>query len=296
VSEVPIRRSEAHFDGVAGRRLFERRWEPETPQRSLVIVHGYAEHSGRYEHVGAWFAARGAAVHAFDHQGHGHSSGVRCHVRRFGDFLDDLDRVVERARALAPDVPLYVVGHSMGGLMVCNWAVERTPEVDGLVISAPALGTDQAPSGLRMAALRVLRRVWPTGFAGGGLDAEALSRDPEVVKAYLEDPLIVLRMTFSLGTELFDALARTAGRGGEVRVPLLMLHGTDDALCSPAASEAFARAAPHARYVSYPDLRHEIFNEPEQEQVFADVQRFLLELEGAGAPRAGSAAESADAS
>ena len=274
-----IRRSEAHFDAAAGRRLFERRWEPAAPQRSLVLVHGYAEHSGRYEHVAAWFAARGAAVHAFDHQGHGHSSGVRCHVRRFSDFLDDLDVVVARARGQSPDLPLYVVGHSMGGLIACSWAVERAPDVDGLVISAPALGTEQAPSGMRWAALQLLRRVWPTGFVGGGLDAEGLSRDPAVVKAYLEDPLIVLRMTFSLGAELFAALSRTAPRGADVRQPLLMLHGDSDPICSPAASQAFASSAPDARYVSYPGLRHEIFNEPEQEQVFEDVQRWLLERE-----------------
>lgn len=274
-----IRRSEAHFDAAKGRRLFERRWEPREPQRNLVLVHGYAEHSGRYEHVAAWFASRGAAVHAFDHQGHGHSSGVRCHVRRFGDFLDDLDRVVERARAAAPDLPLYVVGHSMGGLIVCNWAVERAPEIDGLVVSAPALAAGQAPTGLRRVALGVLRRVWPTGFVGGGLDAEGLSRDPAVVQAYLDDPMIVLRMTFSLGGELFDALSRTAPRGADLRLPLLMLHGSADPICSPEASEAFARAAPDARYVSYPGLRHEIFNEPEREKVFQDVQRWILERE-----------------
>jgi alpha-beta hydrolase superfamily lysophospholipase len=284
VSNPAIRRSEGHFDGAGGRRLFERRWDPPEPRRSLVIVHGYAEHSGRYDHVAAWFASRGAAVHAYDHQGHGHSSGVRCHVRRFDDFLDDLDVVVERARARLPDRPLYVVGHSMGGLVTCNWAVERQPEVDGLVISAPALSTDQAPSGLRMAALRVLSRVWPTGYVGGGLDAEALSRDPAVVKAYLDDPLIVLRMTFSLGVALFGALERTAARGAELRLPLLMLHGDADPLCSPRASAAFAEAAPEARYVSYPGLRHEIFNEPEQEQVFADVQGWIEEREGEAGP------------
>lgn len=288
MDDVVIRRSEGHFDGAAGRRLFERRWEPPSPQRSLVLVHGYAEHCGRYEHVAAWFAARGAAVHAFDHQGHGHSSGVRCHVRRFSDFLDDLDVVVQRARGLAPDLPLYVVGHSMGGLIVCNWAVERAPDAEGLVISAPALGAGEAPSRLRLAALHVLRRVWPTGFAGGGLDAEGLSRDPEVVKAYLEDPLIVLRMTFSLGAELFDALDRTASRGADVQLPLLMLHGDADPICSPEASRSFAHAADDARFVSYPGLRHELFNEPEREQVFQDVQRWIREHEERRGPAVAS--------
>ena len=281
VSDAIIRRTEAHFEAAGGRRLFGRQWEPRDPERSLVLVHGYAEHSGRYEHVGAWFAARGSTVHAYDHPGHGLSDGPRCHIRRFGDFLDDLDAVVERVRQGAPDRPLHVVGHSMGGLISCAWARERSPEVASLVVSAPALDTPNRPSPVLLTALNALRWVAPRASIASDLDPQGLSRDPEVVKAYLADPLVHLRMTLSLAAELFAAMRRTAPGGAAVSLPLLMLHGADDPICSPAASEVFARAVPGSRYRSYPALRHEIFNEPERETVFEDVQRFLQEREGA---------------
>ena len=278
---LSIQRTESHFDGAKGRRLFGRSWLSPSPRRSLVLVHGYGEHSGRYDHVGTWFAERGAAVHAYDHQGHGLSQGPRCHVRRFDDYLDDLEVVVERARHEAGDRPLFVVGHSMGGLIVCAWARERHPQLRGLVVSAPALSAPGALSGAKLALLRAARFVLPTLSIESELDAQGLSRDPAVVEAYLADPLVHLKMTLSLGAELFAAMARTAPCGADVALPTLMLHGADDPICSPAASEAFARAVPDCRYRSYPGLRHEIFNEPERESVFSDVQRWIEEREGA---------------
>jgi alpha-beta hydrolase superfamily lysophospholipase len=256
---------------------------PAQPTRSLVLVHGYAEHSGRYEHVGDWFAARGAAVHAYDHQGHGMSGGTRCHVRRFGDFLDDLEVAVERARSHAPDLPLFVVGHSMGGLIVCAWARERQPRVAGLVISSPPLAPPPSVPPARLAMLRMARWVAPRLSIASELDPQGLSRDPAVVEAYLADPLVHLRMTLSLAAELFAAIRRTGPGGGEVSVPMLMLHGNADPICPPAASRAFAQAVPDCSYRSYPELRHEIFNEPEREKVFADVQGWLVEREEAPA-------------
>jgi len=277
-----IRRSELYFDGAGRHRLFGRTWEGANVRREIVLVHGYAEHSGRYDHVGAWLAARGARVHGYDHQGHGLSEGVRCHVRRFSDFLDDLDRVVEQVRGGAAGAPVYVIGHSMGGLIGCAWARERHPELSGLIISSPALAAPGGPSPGRLAALRLLRVVAPRLSIASELDAQGLSRDPAVVEAYLADPLVHLRMTLSLGAELFAAMQRTAGGGAELRLPTLMLQGEDDPICSPAASRAFAESAPDCRYRSYPGLRHEIFNEPERESVFADLQAWIEEREGAG--------------
>jgi alpha-beta hydrolase superfamily lysophospholipase len=274
-----IRRSETHFDAAGGRRLFARSWVPPQPTRNLVLVHGYAEHSGRYEHVGAWFAARGAAVHAYDHQGHGLSGGRRCHVRRFGDFLDDLEVVVEKARGSHPALPLFVIGHSMGGLIVCAWARERQPRVSGLVISSPPLARPGSVSPTRLALLRLARWIAPTASIASELDPQGLSRDPAVAEAYLADPLVHLRMTLSLGAELFAAIGRTRPRGSEVSLPMLMLHGSADPICPPAASQAFARDVLGCRYRSYPELRHEIFNEPERESVFADVQAWLEQRE-----------------
>ena len=116
---------ESHLTGATGHSLFRRAWLARTPERVVVLVHGYAEHSGRYEHVGAHLAERGAAVHAYDQQGHGKSGGTRCHVRRFGDLLDDLEGFVGVVRAEHSGLPVFVVGHSMGGLVVAAYAREH---------------------------------------------------------------------------------------------------------------------------------------------------------------------------
>ena len=117
MSHADIRRTQSHVVGAGGHSLLRRAWLSPDPERVLLVVHGYGEHSGRYEHVGSWFAARGCAVHAYDQQGHGRSSGPRGHVRRFADFLDDLEVLRQATAAEHPELPLHLVGHSMGGLV-----------------------------------------------------------------------------------------------------------------------------------------------------------------------------------
>ena len=268
-----IRRCEFHLAAEGGRALFCRSWTPPQPERVCVLVHGYAEHSGRYESMAAWLAARGCAVHAYDQQGHGRSDGARGHVRRFEEFLDDLDRVLAAAQQEQPGLPSYVVGHSMGGLVAANWAVERGSDIHGVVTSGALLSMGAAPSPVRVSLLRALRRVMPRQSIAQPVDPAALSRDPEVGRAYQADPLVFQRITLSLAAELFGAAARTAPRAAEVKLPMLILHGEQDPLCLAEGSRAFfeqlVSAGSDLRL--YPELRHEIFNEPEQEQVFADL-------------------------
>jgi alpha-beta hydrolase superfamily lysophospholipase len=248
----------------------------------LLFVHGYAEHSGRYESAGAWFAARGCAVHAYDQRGHGRSPGARGHVRRFGDFLDDLDSFAARVRAEHPGLPLFAVGHSMGGLVLASWLTERAPSLHGAVTSGAALALAGVPSGSRRRALRILRRVAPRLALRRPIGTDLLSRDPEVGRAYLEDPLVFQRMTVSLAAEIFDAAQRVLPQAHAVRVPLLLLHGADDRLCLPQGSRSFFEglitAGSDLRL--YPGLRHEIFNEPEREQVFGDLLDWARKREG----------------
>lgn len=276
VSSPPIRRFEHAVTGAVAASLFRRGWVPREPRALVVIVHGYGEHSGRYEHVGARLAAHGFATHAYDHLGHGRSSGARCHVRRMGDYLDDLELVLARAREEHPGLAVFVLGHSMGGLVTAMLARERRPEVAGYVTSGAALET-AALSGLRLAGVRLLRRVAPRLSLPSELDPQGLCTDRRVVEAYLADPLVERRMTTSLAVELMDAMRRTAPGGGDVDAPLLALHGGDDPICLPAGSERFAAAAPRGRFVGYPGLRHEILNEPVWEDVLRDVTTWLDE-------------------
>ena len=279
VAEFPlIRRVEAQFQGASGRELFRRAWLPDDPFACALIVHGFAEHCGRYEHLATWLASRGVAVHAFDHQGHGRSSGPRCFVRRFSDFLDDTERALTLARTPHPDLPLFVIGHSMGGLVTASLAVERKPDVAGFVLSGAALRPPVPLSTGRRWLLALLRRLAPRLSFPSGLDPQALSTDPAVVRAYLDDPLVERRITTSLAVELFAAMGRTSARGAAVERPLFALHGEDDAICSPEGSHAFAAAARRGSYLGLPGMRHEIFNEPERERVYAAVLDWLTKI------------------
>jgi alpha-beta hydrolase superfamily lysophospholipase len=246
-------------------------------------VHGWAEHSGRYEHVGAWFAARACAVHAYDHRGHGRSDGPRGHARRFEDLLDDLELALARVRAQDPGLPVFLVGHSMGGLLVASFLVERAPEIAGAVTSGAALALADAPPRARLALLRLLGRVVPRLAVARPIATEALSRDPEVGRAYLDDPLVLHRMTLGFGAGLLTRVARTAGAAARVRVPMLLLHGGDDPLCPAEGSRRFFAelGTPTSDLRIYPGLRHEIFNEPEREAVFADLLAWLRDVSAA---------------
>ena len=269
----PIRRYELSARGSSDVVLFRRGWIPERPRAAVVLVHGFGEHSGRYEHVGRWLAQRDIAVHAYDHRGHGRSSGPRCHVDRFDDYLDDLAAVLGQVRADAAGLPLFLIGHSMGGLVVATFARERSPDVSAIVLSGAALALPEASWRARIA--RWIRAVLPRLRLPAGLPLEGLSTDPRVLEAYLADPLVEQKMSASLAVELMAAVDRTGPGGADVAMPLLVLHGADDPICAPDGSERFALAARGARFIRYPNLRHEIFNEPSFESVLGDVLSFL---------------------
>jgi alpha-beta hydrolase superfamily lysophospholipase len=287
---LPIRRIEDRFEGAAGRRLFRRAWLPAEPLRVMLLVHGFGEHSGRYEEMAVWWAERGFAVHAYDHQGHGESPGPRGHADRFEDLLDDLEAFIAMVAASHVDLSRILVGHSMGGLLVTALACERAPAIDLLVTSGPALSISPDLSPLKMWLARMLGRIWPTLGMNAGLDASAISRDPDVVSRYLDDPLVHGRMTAGLGAGMLAAVRRSAASAASVRVPLLMLHGEADRLCLPSGSQAFYAGLPHdevagSRIHTYPNLMHEIFNEPEREQVWIDLLAWLDE-QGSSRPAA----------
>jgi alpha-beta hydrolase superfamily lysophospholipase len=276
-----VRRSQSKFGAPDGTRLFRRAWLPREARRDIVLVHGLAEHSGRYEHVGAWLSTRECAVHAFDHRGHGRSDGPRGHVRSFAELLDDLEGFLEIVRREHPGLPVVLIGHSMGGLVAATLLCERKPDVAGAVTSGIPLEIPDHVSPRRQRLARLLRRLAPRLRMAAGLAADALSRDPEVVRGYVDDPLGFRRVTVSLATELLSSVPRTAAGAFHVQVPMLLLHGEADRLCPARGSRTFhgQLRGPGHRLRIYPQLRHEVFNEPEQEQVLEDVFEWLLDRE-----------------
>ncbi len=260
---------------------YRRIWLPEQPTRAMILVHGYGEHCGRYDEMAMYFAGRGFAVHAFDQAGHGRTHGPRGHVDRFDRLPEEVAEFVVQVGHDHPNLPITLVGHSMGGLVVAASAALHHPSVDRIVLSGALLqiGGSTAQK-IQLMAANLLSFVVPKLGLSVGLDSELISRDPEVVRRYREDPYVKDRITARFASGMNKMVARMASAAGRVERPVLIMHGTQDQLSQPQGSVGFhAGLAPPVASTSllklYPGLRHEIFNEPEREQVWQDMLAWL---------------------
>ena len=252
--------------------LFTRTWTPESdPTRGMLIVHGLAEHSGRWGHVARFFVEQGYAVTAFDLRGHGQSGGTRGHVGSFSDYLDDVQSLVE-SELVRTDLPWVLYGHSLGAFISANYLGEHRPHPDAAVLSSPALAAE-VPGVLRAMA-QVLGRVAPKIALSNPIDGGQLSRDESVGDAYFADPLVYTKATAGMALQSFAAQDRILEVITSITTPTLVIHGADDTLVPPSASAPLASVASVERKV-YPGLRHEMHNEPEQDQVLAEVAAWL---------------------
>ncbi|HKL88779.1 MAG TPA: lysophospholipase [Salinibacter sp.] len=261
-----------------GLRLHTQHWSPPSaPKATVALVHGYAEHCGRYNHVARAFLERNAAVYAYDQRGYGRSEGRRAYVASFGRYLDDLARFLDYVRSQQPDAPLFLFGHSMGGLVVLKYVLERHPSVQGLMLSAPAIeiNPDLAPLLRRLA--HWIGRLFPTLPTTRSPEG-AISRDPEVVEEAENDPLNYHgRVLARTGAEMLRAGEEVRNQLDKLTAPFLVLHGTADTLASPEWSRRlYERAAsPDKTIKLYDGLYHETFNEPEQDEVLGDLGDWL---------------------
>lgn len=251
--------------------------QPGVPLRGvIVLVHGLGEHAGRYAHVVSRLNQWGFAVRAYDQRGHGHSAGARGGIPDDACLLDDLARVVDSARERAgPQLPLIVLGHSLGGLVAARFVALGLRAVQGLVLSSPAL--DPGLSAFQKLLVAVLPRLLPGLRVGNGLNPHYLSHDPTVVQAYRADPLVHDRISARLARFIAQASAETVAQAAHWQVPTLLLYAGDDRLVNPAGSRRFAQAAPAALVQSqcFEDLYHELFNESEVAAVFGSLQHWL---------------------
>jgi acylglycerol lipase len=252
-------------------------WTVDTPVGAVVLVHGLHEHGGRYAHVAERLARAGYAGYVVDHPGHGRSAGTRGNIGSMAATVDGVDQLVRLVADRHPDAPLFVYGHSMGGLIALQY-LTGSPDtrIRGAVISAPALYAGAA-SGVQRRLAPVLSRFLPD-LGVLTLDADTISRDPAVVAAYRADPLNSTgKVRARTGTEMMLATEAMPARLRSLTLPLFVLHGGADRLVPPAASElvpAHAASTDVTRKV-YDGLYHEPHNEPEQEQVLDDVVAWL---------------------
>lgn len=259
------------LEAADGTILFTREWEAEEPKANMLLVHGLGEHCGRWDHVGRFFAEGGYTVYSFDLRGHGRSGGPRTDVESFDDFLSDVS-VVARYDVMPAGLPWVLYGHSMGGLIAARYLTTAEPQPAAAILSAPALSAD-VPVVLRWTA-KGLGSVWPGLRFPSSITGEQLSRDPTVGEAYFADPLVETKVTARFGKELFAAQEDTVARLDQIDVPTLVIHGGRDELVPATASEPLESLDCVEREV-YPDLCHEMHNEPEQDQVLEDVSGWL---------------------
>lgn len=275
-----------------GTTLFTRSWTPDRPLRALVVlVHGVHEHSGRYAYLASVLLARGIGVRALDLRGHGQSDGPRGQVETFQDYVTDLAPFVEETLAGA-DVPVFLMGHSMGGLVVAATVVERgTAGLAGVILSSPALKVD-SPALLRAAAPYVAR--WLPNMPVTKLDLGRLSRDPTVGRNYKADPLTIKRgVTARLGLEILTTSDRVRQHPEVFDGPLYLFHGTADTLTDPDGTRWLAEhaASDDVTLEIYDGFYHETMNEPERDDVIGALADWLDAHLGGAGDRSGWASE-----
>jgi acylglycerol lipase len=263
--------------GARGRRIFWRSWLPGgAPTAVVVIAHGAGEHSGRYEHVAAALVNAGYAVFALDHRGHGRSDGPRALIEHVELTVSDLDQLVVLAAAAHPGLPVFLLGHSMGAMIALRYAPVHQDRLAGVILSGALAALEDVPAPLRLVG-QLLSRIAPrTPLIA--IDPSLVSRDPAVVQAYREDPLVHHgKLPARTAAQIADTVGAFPQTVGAITVPILILYGTADALCPPAGSIMLGERVGSAdRTVTpYDGLFHEILNEPERETVLGDIRKWL---------------------
>jgi acylglycerol lipase len=248
---------------------YRRTWTADNPRANVLLLHGVAEHSGRYEHVGAALVDAGFSVRAYDHHGHGRSGGKRGHVPSFDVFLEDVEDNLAELRE--EGLPVVLLGHSMGGLIGFSYSVSGRPLPDVLLLSGPALDA-VVPKWQRVAA-PVIGRIAPKLFIKSELDGALLSTDPDVGAAYHGDPLRVPGQTVGLGRAIFTAMDTANERLDRLSIPTMVVHGGDDPIVPARCSEPIGALAV-GRRTELPGLKHEVLNEPNWESTLQSLIDF----------------------
>lgn len=271
-----MRTDEGFFEGADG-QTFWRAWLPDRPKALVLLVHGLAEHTGRYQHVAKRLVDAGYAVYGVDHHGHGRSSGTKGNIGTMDGVVADVGQLRDLATEAVPDVPVFVLGHSLGGLISLAYVTGGGEQgLAGLVLSGAAVEA-AVGSKFERALAPILGKVAPNlGVADLGIDN--ISRDPAVVQRYRDDPLVYTgKIRARTGAEAMVTMESVVPRLSTLKLPLLVLHGGEDRLATPAGGQlVYDRASSADKSITiYDGLYHEIFNEPEQQAVLDDVVTWL---------------------
>jgi len=270
---------EGNFRGVRNTNIYYQAWLPEGDVRAvLLVIHGLGEHCGRYMNVVNYFVPLGYAIYAFDHIGHGKSDGVREFVERFEDYTNTLTIYYNMVKNLQPGKPLFLLGHSMGGLIVSYYLLDHQANFRGAVVSAPSIKARGNISRATIIIGKILSALAPKTGLLKVVSASDISRDAEVVTAYLNDPLVFRGKTpVRLAGELLKAMLCVRTEADKITLPFIVLQGGEDKIVDPAGAQMlYDKASSRDKSIKiYEKLYHEVFNEPERAHVLKDVETWL---------------------
>jgi len=254
-----------------GLNLFAQTWDiDKTHQAAVCLVHGLGEHSSRYHHVAEAFNQAGFAMLAFDHRGHGKSPGKRGHIPDYETLLDDIAAALAVTQEKYPQMPVFIYGHSMGGSLVLNYALRRNPELAGVICTSPWIKLGFEPPATQVLLARIMNFFMPSFTQNNELDVNGLSHDPKVIEAYQEDPLVHDKASARLFVEFYGAGYWALEHASQLKLPLLLAHGSADSLTSAQASQEFStQAGDFCTLKIWDGHLHETHNELEKEEVIA---------------------------
>lgn len=265
----PYTQTTGVFKNSAGIDIFHQRWMVENPRGAVLIIHGLGEHSGRYGHLLDAMTDTQACFFALDHQGHGRSGGKRGHIDDFADYVADIRQFIDQViKKEAPGLPLICLGHSMGGLIAAYFALSHQPGLTALILSAPAFIPGVKVPAVQAAAAKIFSRILPRLTQSNKLNADDLSHDPETIRDYLADPLVHDRVSTRWFVSLLATADQCLARAGELTLPLLVFHGTEDKMVSAEGSRIFfdrARSVDKTLKL-FGGLYHETMNETPQDR------------------------------
>jgi acylglycerol lipase len=269
---------EGFFEGVPHTRIYHQCWLPENePKAVLMIVHGLGEHSGRYLNVVNHFVPMGFAVYGMDHPGHGKSHGTRKYVDRFEDFIINVKAYFDRIQGRQAGKPIFLVGHSMGGLVSAVYLLDHQAGLKGAILSGPSVKIPGNVSPVTVLIGKMLDVIMPRlGLLKTA--PEGVSRDPAVVRAYMDDPLVYKgKTTVRLAIEMANAMQRVSSEAKKITLPILILQGGADWIVDPAGSRMLydSVGSTDKELKIYDGLYHEVYNEPEHPQVLRDVEQWI---------------------
>ena len=262
--------SEWNWKSCDSLNLYARAWEPEgRPKASIMLVHGIGEHVVRYDHVAAALTQAGYAMLGFDLCGHGKSGGPRGHITSYEALMNDIATFSGLVAERYPGIHRFIYGHSLGGGLVLNYVLRRTPDLNGAIVTGPMLKLAFDPPAVQVTLGRLMNGLVPGFTQHSKLKTAALSHDPAVVSAYENDPLVHDKISARLFVEMVEKGQWALDHAAEFPIPLLLMHGSADLLTSAKASREFAeKAGDKVTLKIWDGLYHEIHNEPEKAEVF----------------------------